>query len=121
MKTRKRTESKPLVLYFLEMLNTIKLFHWNTESYAAHKASDELHSKLSEHVDKFVEILIRERRLPLFKLKTSACNLSRGDFVRKLNSFEDTLVQLDVVNDLANIRDEMVGEIHQFFYLLKLN
>ena len=120
-KTRKRSDSKPLVLTFLEMLNAIKLFHWNTPSYAAHKASDKLHSKLSDHVDKYVEILLRDTRLSIFDTKTSACNLSRGDLVRKLTSFEMMLKNLKIVNYLANIRDDMIGEIHQFFYLLKLN
>lgn len=120
MKTRKRLEAKPLILFFLEILNAIKLFHWKTDSYAAHKASDELHSKLSEHVDRYVEILTRDTRLSLFDVKTTTSNLSRGDLVRKLHSFEDLLKNLNIVNDLANIRDEMLGEIHQFFYLLKL-
>jgi hypothetical protein len=31
------------------------------------------------------------------------------------------LKNLKIVNYLANIRDDMIGEIHQFFYLLKLN
>jgi hypothetical protein len=50
--------SQPIVELFFEMLHTIKLYHWKTISYAQHKATDELHEKLSENTDKFVEIMI---------------------------------------------------------------
>ena len=62
-KTRKNVKmqstSEPnIVVYFLEMLHTIKLFHWKTTGYAIHKATDDLHSKLSDNVDSFVEIML---------------------------------------------------------------
>ena len=47
-----------IVVKFLETLNTIKLFHWKTHSYATHKATDELYSKINENVDTFVEVLL---------------------------------------------------------------
>ena len=31
------------------MLNTIKLYHWKTYSYATHKATDDLYSKIGEN------------------------------------------------------------------------
>ncbi len=40
------------------MLNTIKLYHWKTTSYSEHKATDELHERLSGHIDTFVEVLL---------------------------------------------------------------
>ena len=43
---------------FLEMLNTIKLFHWKTYSYATHKATDDLYAKLGDNIDKFIEFLL---------------------------------------------------------------
>ena len=47
-----------VVVKFLETLNTIKLFHWKTHSYATHKATDELYSKINDNVDTFVEVLL---------------------------------------------------------------
>ena len=47
-----------VVVKFLEILNTIKLFHWKTHSYATHKATDELYSKINDNVDTFVEVLL---------------------------------------------------------------
>ena len=46
------------ILCFLELLNTIKVYHWSTLSYPTHKATDELYIKLTELVDSFIEIYI---------------------------------------------------------------
>ena len=119
MSTRKKL-SRPITLYFLEVLNSIKLFHWNTPSYPSHKASDELHEKMSEHIDKFVEILLRDKQLSSFKVNMPMNNLNKQHFIRYLSKFDSFLISLKLDNDLANIRDEMCADIHQFFYLLKL-
>ena len=36
-----------IVIMFLRMLNTVKLFHWRTFSYPEHKATDELYANLN--------------------------------------------------------------------------
>ena len=38
-----------ITVKFMEILIMIKLFHWKTHSYATHKATDELYSKLNEN------------------------------------------------------------------------
>jgi hypothetical protein len=119
MNTRKKL-SRPITLYFLEVLNSVKLFHWNTSSFAAHKAADKLHEKLAELVDKFVEILLRDKQLSFFKVNAPILNLSKPNLVRYLSTFDSYILSLNLDNDLANIRDEMSAEVHQFFYLLKL-
>jgi hypothetical protein len=43
-----------IVVKFLETLNTIKLFHWKTHSYATHKATDELYSKINDLLGPFI-------------------------------------------------------------------
>jgi hypothetical protein len=119
MNTRKKL-SRHITLYFLEVLNSIKLFHWNTSSFAAHKAADQLHEKLSELVDKFVEIILRDKSLHSFKVNLPLFNPSKPNLVRYLSKFDSYILSLLLDNDLSNIRDEMSAEIHQFFYLLKL-
>ena len=47
-----------IVTMFLQMLNTVKLYHWKTSSYAQHKATDDLYSSLNESIDSFVEIML---------------------------------------------------------------
>jgi DNA-binding ferritin-like protein len=49
---------KEITVVFLEMLLMVKLFHWKTHSYATHQATDDLYSKLNEHIDSFIEILL---------------------------------------------------------------
>jgi len=64
-RTVKRRGSKcnvaKMVAYLMEMLNAIKIYHWNTHSYAQHKATDELHERLGGNIDRFVEVLLGKR------------------------------------------------------------
>jgi hypothetical protein len=123
------------ILCFLELLNTIKIYHWSTLSYPTHKATDELHEKLSGLVDSFIEIYIGHlaRRgsgngLPIFKkgiesIPFCGCK-SLDEFCKTLDgniSFMEGLTErLNGYTDLVNIRDEMVGTIAQALYLLRL-
>lgn len=131
-------ESAEYILRFLEMLNTIKIYHWSTLSYPTHKATDELHSKLSELIDSFIEIYIGHlsRRsagasagIPVFKRGDTAISFceckSLSVFCKKLDEyiiFMDGLTErLNGYTDLVNIRDEMVGAVTQALYLLRLS
>jgi len=129
------------ILCFLELLNTIKIYHWTTLSYPTHKATDELHGKLSTLVDSFIEIYIghcsRGRAgagagLPVFRFKTakdaciSFCECKSLDaFCKILDEniihLEGLTKKLDGYTDLVNIRDEMVGALAQALYLLRLH
>lgn len=131
------------ILCFLELLNTIKIYHWSTLSYPTHKATDELHDKLSELVDSFIEIYIGHcaRRgggggggaagVPVFRFKSDRpasiefCECKSPDAFCKV--LDDNIVHLegltkslDGYTDLVNIRDEMVGALAQALYLLRL-
>jgi len=131
------------ILCFLELLNTIKIYHWSTLSYPTHKATDELHGKLSGLVDSFIEIYIghcsRGRGagagagagLPIFRFKTakdaciSFCECKSLDaFCKILDEniihLEGLTKKLNGYTDLVNIRDEMVGALAQALYLLRL-
>lgn len=124
-----------IVLVFLEMLNTIKLYHWKTLSFAQHKATDELYGKLQGHVDSFVEILMGKdkKRLEMVNKKienTLQVNVdhktptSEEEYKRKILSYRNILIDLDIYfekdqdSDLLNIRDEILGDLNQHLYLL---
>ena len=49
---------KEIVSMFLKMLNTTKLYHWRTYSYATHEATDNLYADLNKYVDEFVEVMM---------------------------------------------------------------
>ena len=121
---------KEITLQFFEMLLMIKLFHWKTHSYATHKATDELYSKFNEHMDTFIEVLLGKTgdRIHLTNCKSvSLVDLTdQSQLVKKINEFKEYLVGLTNEKvlrpmsntDLLNIRDEILGDMNQFLYLL---
>jgi hypothetical protein len=123
-------EAKLLETFF-EMTNTIKLYHWKTTSYAEHKATDELHERISGHVDKFVEVLLGKmtpNRIQYKKTTTPISDCSdKATFNNHIIRFRGILIELpsllDAKNDtdLINIRDEMIADINQFLYLFSLS
>lgn len=132
------------ILCFLELLNTIKIYHWSTLSYPTHKATDELHTKMSELVDSFIEIYIGHcsrgkggrgagagSGVPVFRFKSENAACIKFCECKSLETFckvlDDNIVQLEGLTDrlngytdLVNIRDEMVGALAQALYLLRL-
>jgi hypothetical protein len=119
-----------IVVKFLETLNLVKLYHWKTHSYATHKATDELYDNINKNIDSFVEVLLGkyEGRVDLTSRKSIQLKdfNSVGDFKREMESFKNYLVGLSnnkalksmSNTDLFNIRDELLGNVNQFLYLL---
>lgn len=117
-----------IVKTFMELLTMIKLYHWKTHSYAQHKATDELHERLSESIDKFVEVLmgkansriyIIEKKMRMYDLNTkqelrSAMFEYREFLITELNRVFNSKKD----SDILSIRDDMVTDINQFLYLL---
>ena len=122
-----------IVIKYLSLLNTVKIYHWKTQSYATHKATDELYSKLNDDIDKFVEVLLGKigNRVDLTKVKSIPIHdfTSLEQMKKEIANFKSYLVGLDsnkVMNimsnsDLYNIRDEILGDLNQFLYLLTFN
>jgi hypothetical protein len=121
---------KEITVYFFEMLLLIKLFHWKTNSYATHKATDKLYSKFNEHMDKFVEVLLGKTGMRIDLINKKQINLydlsDSIQLINKINEFKNYLVELNnnramklMSNyDLLTIRDEILADMNQFLYLL---
>jgi len=119
-----------IVIKFLVLLQTVKLYHWKTRSYATHKATDELYSTLNENIDKFVEVLLGKigNRINMKNIRTIPVYDydSVEDFKDKIMEYKSYLVDLNKNRvmqqmsntDLYNIRDEILGSLNQFLYLL---
>jgi len=135
--TRKLGFKEQLIMRFLVVLNMVKLYHWKTFNYAAHKASDELYSSFNGNMDKFVEVLLGKMdgaRINLTTVKSiplidfSSGNTFDKGMKREIASFKDYLVNLEnepfmktMSNaDLWTIRDEILASLNQFLYLLTL-
>ena len=127
-----------IVIKFLEILNTVKLYHWKTYTYATHKATDEFHEKLGTNIDTFVEALLGKGtgkgtgkygdRINLSKTKSIPLKdfSSIKDFKREITDFSKYLTALNSTplfkdptsSDLLTIRDEILKDVNQFLYLL---
>ena len=114
---------------FFEILHTIKLYHWKTKSYSQHKATDELHEKLSQQTDRFIEVLMGKTssRINMVEHKMKLYDFdNKEDFQHKLFEFRQFLIDLDEVfpskrdSDLRTIKDDMLESINQFLYLFTL-
>lgn len=121
---------RELIRVFMETLHGIKLYHWNTHSYSQHKATDELHERLSANMDKFVEVFLGKNagRLRHLDEKIRLFNSSNiHDFKHQIYKFREFLIGMNGClhktrdSDLLNIRDELLGDINQFLYLLTLD
>ena len=119
-----------IVTMFLQMLNTVKLYHWKTSSYAQHKATDELYGNLNTNIDSFVEVMLGKTggRVNLTFVKTLPLldYTNVADFKREIAKYKQFLIDmnkdttLNITNnsDLLNIRDEILANLNQFTYLL---
>lgn len=119
------------VNFFFTMREQIKLYHWQTHSYARHKATDDAIKALDEAIDQYVEIYMGKYGRPKMAARNNTVKLGNvsektilkfirhclevlnGPLVKKLNPAKDT--------DLLNIRDEMLGELNQLLYLFTLH
>lgn len=130
--TRKNRNNKDsfkeeIVKMFLVLLNMVKLYHWKTYSYAQHKATDELYSKMNEHIDSFVEIMLgkEESRIKMVEKKIDLIDSSNVlEFKKRIYEYRDFLIDMDLYfdkkkdTDLLSVRDELLGDVNQFLYLL---
>ena len=115
-----------LVIMFMQMLNTVKLYHWKTTSHSQHKATDELYSNLNSSIDSFVEIMLGKTgsRVNLTKIKSIPLHdyNDLANFKQEVDKYKEYLINLQVNTkkdtDLLNVRDEILGHLNQFTYLL---
>jgi hypothetical protein len=108
-----------LPVTLLQFLFVLKLFHWNTDSYAKHISSDQLYTSLSTHIDEFVEVLIRNDKRPT-SFNIPSFSFSIHGFVRTLQDFRAVMERVQQP-DLINLRDEIINDIDQFTYRLRLH
>lgn len=116
-----------ITLKFLYYQNLIKIYHWQTKSYARHKASDELYQILVDKVDEFLEVIqgSRNRRVRFSNVKPLPIrNVSDNGSIKMLNGFNNWLKNMELNKediDLMNIRDEIVSAVNKTLYLFSLN
>jgi len=140
-KTLKNTGNKKIykdtVYFFLQMLNTIKLYHWKTTDYPTHKATDQLYSDLNGKADEFVEVLLgksdsagknRAMILNVKSINVRSFN-NNNELKREIEKYKSFLISFTNNSqmkkqynaDLLALRDEILALLNQFLYLLTLH
>jgi DNA-binding ferritin-like protein len=123
------TKQAKIVLTFIEMLNTVKLYHWKTHSFATHKATDELYADLNSNIDKFVETMLGHsasdpinNRVNLSHVKSiPLCDYnSVNDYIKRIKQYIAFLNGLSLAHltDLMTVRDELLINMNKFLYLM---
>ena len=119
------------VHFLLNLRNQLKLYHWQTKIYARHIAVDKVLGDLDTLIDSYVEIYIGKYGRPKVtgdnavlrmhnltdagaqKLVKGAVTYMQKQLVAHLDTSQDT--------DLINLKDEMIGQMHQLMYLFTLH
>lgn len=105
---------------FLSIQQNIRLYHWTTDVYTQHVVSGELYEKLDRLFDKFIETYQGTTKLKFEKITVSSTQLSRNELMNDIKKFIEYLISLELDDDLKNIREEIVGEMHKYMFLLRL-
>lgn len=119
----------PIISPLLSIINQIKVYHWQTYSFAQHKSFGEFYDSLSEKIDEFVETyqgIFGRIKAETGSFEFSVQNLGT-DYIKAIDGWISYLKSfsededLKSHSDLLNIRDEMLGDLNQLKYLLTLN
>lgn len=121
------------IMNFVQVLLTtthqLHVYHWQTDSYAAHQAFGQAYDTLDGLMDQFVETFMGKYGKVASKdgFDINLSNITD----KKPNEFIDSVIDFltnelpkslksETDTDLLNIRDEMVGELNKLKYLLTL-
>ena len=117
----------PVLFRFRQQLH---VYHWQTTSYARHKASDELLGSLTDFIDKFMEIYFGKYGRVAFpeEVNIKIGNMSDENGMKFLDEMINYYIEvlptyLDPKNDtdLLNLKDEILGTTNQIKYLYSLH
>jgi hypothetical protein len=119
-----------VVKVFFHMLMNLRLYHWQTGSYARHVVVGNLYDTLSDLIDKFVEVYMGRYGRPV--LDDGSINISvkemtdekAHEYMQEYTYFLKKEISKHLKStdtDLLNIRDEMLGEFNKVLYLFTLS
>lgn len=116
-----------LVTSLLQIQQQTRILHWQTKSYARHKAYGKIYDDLGDLIDEFMEVHMgKYGRFELEEKRIAVENLDAmtvSDFLDQ--SIEFLIGLTDKLDgrrdtDLLNIRDEMLAKMNRLKYLLTL-
>jgi hypothetical protein len=111
----------------IQIQQQLRIFHWQTKSYARHKAYGDAYEALGDLIDTFVEVHMgKYGRFQLADTSIEITNTSDTSVKEFIAASINFLVSMseslnpEVDTDLLNIRDEMLAEMNKLKYLLTL-
>jgi hypothetical protein len=125
-KTRKVRKGGEIVSVFFNIRDQVKLYHWQTKSFAEHKATDDLVATLDTNIDKFVETYMGRYGRPFVRRTLPVKNLTvtgiKNFITRSTDWLSKKLPRMvkNTDSDLLNIRDEILSDLNQVKYLFTL-
>lgn len=123
---RNASSGGDIVCTMLTIRDQIKLYHWQTGSFARHKATDDLVGALDGHIDTFMETYMGKYGRPKVSGTIKLHNFSEKaarDFVAKQTDYLTRVLPRKLKSsdtDLLNIRDEILGDVNKTLYLFTL-
>lgn len=116
-----------LVSPLIKIQEQLRIFHWQSSTYAQHKAFGRAYEELGDLVDSFIEVYMGKYG----KLKAKLTyNIELDNFSDNYVEYVDNYIsyltdinsELDTTKDtdLLNIRDEMLAVLNRLKYLLTL-
>ncbi len=120
------------LINLLAILNQLKVFHWQTKSFAEHEAFGKTYDALNDLIDEFIEVyqgkygrifpVGDEFQIPLINYTPDKIDSAMKNIVDYLTSelLNSADYSPDRNSDLLNLRDEMLANINKLRYLLTL-
>lgn len=119
---------------FYHIMTSMKIYHWSTNFFSRHKATDNFGITIQPLFDQFFEVLFgiypsvkknllkhNDLKIKVSRSSENTINLKADDMYNKLDNFKKFMQSLDSVfeghTDLLNIRDEINGLTEQTQYL----
>lgn len=112
-----------LVAYLFKLQIEVKMFHWQTRSYAAHVGMGELFDKIVALTDELIEqyMGLYGRVRMASNASVAIPNMTKTGIRQTLRDAMPTLdARVPRDSNLQNIKDELTGEMAQALYLLSL-
>lgn len=126
-KTRRNTTTGgDIVTHLLTIRNQVKLYHWQTGSFARHTATDNLTAALDTNIDAFVESYMGRYGRPKVSGSIKLHNFSESaarSFVARETTYLTSVLPRKIKStdtDLLNLRDTILGDLTKVLYLFTL-
>ena len=116
--------------FFFSMREQIKVYHWQTNQFARHKATDEVLEALDGSIDTYVEVYMGKYGRPKITASTNTVKIQNmadktaAKFIKACIAYlQGPLVKRlkPADTDLINVRDEMLSELNKLLYLYTLD